>query len=300
MNKNQMIGRSVALCAAIFFGVNTTFSRLAYDTGTTPISLTFYRFLMSSLVMAALILLLRKSWKISPTPLVFTLSVLGMFATSVGHLGAVKFIPVSLSAIIFYTFPLQVVAYKRLVNRQAITRFEMFAFVLAFIGIGIALGPEFHQMNPVGLAMAYLGSLGATVFIIAYEHFPDDSDSYVGTFWIMLCSFVLAIVALQTGFELVPPGEPVGWVYLVLITVCSLTAFVLTLQAIQRVGGAILALFLNFEPVIILMLAWLVIGETLTPGRVSGIVLVIAALFISNINGATITNNSEARANSEV
>jgi hypothetical protein len=39
MNKNQIVGRAIALSTAIFYGFNTTLSRLAYDTGTTPESI---------------------------------------------------------------------------------------------------------------------------------------------------------------------------------------------------------------------------------------------------------------------
>lgn len=282
MNKNQIVGRGIALSAAIFYGLNTTLSRLAYDTGTTPVSLTLYRFLMSTVLMIALVLLLRKSWKLQVAPLVFACCVCGMFATSIGHLGAVNYIPVSLSAIIFYTFPLQVVAYKRLAHREPVSRNEMAAFGLAFLGIGIALGPDFHDFDATGITLAFFGSFGATLFILSYERFPQATDSYVGTMWIMVASVVLALLALQFGFDLVPPRESIGWVYLVTITVASVIAFILTLQAISRIGGAIFALFLNFEPVIILLLAWIVIGEELSVGRICGISLIVFALFLSH------------------
>ncbi len=119
MNKNQMVGRVIALGAAIFCGFNTTLSRLACDTGTTPVSLTLYRFLMSAAVMILLLLVLRKSWKLEVAPGLFAICVVGMFATSIGHLGAVNYIPVSLAAIIFYCFALLVVAYKRIAQRTA-------------------------------------------------------------------------------------------------------------------------------------------------------------------------------------
>ncbi len=147
MNKNQIVGRAIALSAAIFYGFNTTLSRLAYDTGTTPVSLTIYRFLMSMLLMIVIVLILRKSWRIKVSPLVFGACVFGMVATSIGHLGAVNYIPVSLSAIIFYTFPLQVVAYKRIAQREPIARNELLAFGIAFIGIGTALGPDFQRLG---------------------------------------------------------------------------------------------------------------------------------------------------------
>jgi drug/metabolite transporter (DMT)-like permease len=282
MNKNQIVGRAMALSAAIFYGFNTTLSRLAYDTGTTPLSLTLYRFLMSAILMIAIVLVLRKSWKLPVTPMVFAICVIGMVATSIGHLGAVKYIPVSLSAIIFYTFPLLVVAYKRIAQREAVTRNELLAFIFAFIGIGVALGPDFHEFDPRGIALAFFGAIGATIFILSYERFPKQTDSYVGTMWIMIASVALALLVLQFGFDLVPPRESTGWVYLVAITATSVIAFVLTLQAITRIGGAIFALFLNFEPVIILLLAWIVIGEQLSNERISGIALIVFALFLSH------------------
>ena len=67
-----------------------------------------------------------------------------------------------------------------------------------------------------------------------------------------------------------------------MITAATVAAFVMTLQAISRIGGAIFALFLNFEPVIIMLLAWIVIGEQLSPERLAGIALIVFALFLSH------------------
>ena len=282
MNKNQIVGRSLALGAAIFYGVNTTLSRLAYDTGTTPLSLTIYRFLMATILMIAIVLVMRKSWRLSVKPLVFVSCIFGNFAISIGHLGAVNYIPVSLSAIIFYTFPLLVIGYKRFAQRQPVTGNELLAFLLAFIGIGVALGPNFHEFDLRGIALAFFGAIGATIFILSYEHFPKETDSYVGTMWIMIATATFALLSLPLGFDLVPPREATGWLYLMIITGASVIAFVLTLQAITRIGGAIFALFLNFEPVIILLLAWMVIGEELSNGRIFGIALIVSALFLSH------------------
>ncbi len=105
MSNPQFAGRVIALSAAIFYGFNTTLSRLAYDTGTTPVSLIVFRFLLTSVAMVVLVAILRKSWRMQVSPRVFLLCVAGMYITSIGYLGAVRYIPVSLAAIIFYTFP---------------------------------------------------------------------------------------------------------------------------------------------------------------------------------------------------
>ena len=272
----------MAFFAAIFYGVNTTLSRLSYDVGTTPVSLTMYRFLMAGVMMVLIVLVLRKSWKMSVSPWIFSLCVLGLYITSIGHLGAVQYIPVSMSAIIFYTFPLQIIAWKRLVNRQTVTRYELTGFILAFAGLAVALGPTFQQLDPVGLALAFSGSIGSALFILSYEKFPRGTDSYVDSMWITLGTIVLCIISLQFGFELTPPRENSGWFYMAAIAGCSIIAFVLSLRAIKKVGAAVFALFLNFEPVVILLLAWLVIGEDLTLARISGIAMVVMALIISH------------------
>ena len=282
MNKDQLAGRAIAVAAALFYGFNTTLSRLAYDTGTTPVSLTIYRFLMTSSALIIIVLLLRKSWKMRVSPLLFIVCVIGLYVTSIGHLGAVNYIPVSLSAIIFYTFPLQIIAWKRFANRQPVSHYELLGFILAFAGLVIALGPEFHQMDITGLLLALSGSFGATLFILSYEKFPKDTDSYVGSMWLNLATLVLCFISLQFGFELVPPKVQEGWYFLVAIMVFSVASFTLSLQAIKKIGGSIFALILNLEPVVILLLAWLVIGETLTIARITGIAMVVLALVVSH------------------
>ena len=282
MHNDQIAGRLIAFAAAIFYGFNTTLSRLAYDTGTTPVSLTVYRFLMTSAALVLLVLILRKSWRIQVSPWLFLICVIGLYVTSIGHLGAVNYISVSLSAIIFYTFPLQVIAWKRLVNRQAVNLLELLGFILAFVGLVIALGPEFHETDIRGLLLALSGSFGATLFIVSYERFPKNTDSYVGSMWLNIATLVLCVISLQFGFDLVPPTEQIGWVYLIAIMAFSVTSFTLSLQAIKKIGGSIFALILNFEPVVILILAWVVIGEDLSLTRISGIALVVTALFVSH------------------
>ena len=246
--------------------------------------------------MLVLVAILRKSWRLQVSPPIFILCVAGMYITSIGHLGAVRYIPVSLAAIIFYTFPLFVIAWKRLVGKQPVTVYELTGFVLAFAGLAIALGPEFHQMDVTGLLLAFSGSLGATLFILSYERFPKDTDSWVGSLWINLGTLVLCALSLLFGFELVPPSESIGWVYLTAIMVFSLVSFVLSLQAIRKVGASVFALFLNFEPVIILLLAWIVIGEDLSTTRISGIGMVVVALVISHwrAKSAVIYKNRES------
>jgi threonine/homoserine efflux transporter RhtA len=50
----------------------------------------------------------------------------------------------------------------------------------------------------------------------------------------------------------------------------------------QIVGAKIFDLFLNFEPVIIILLAWIVIGKDLSIEHIAGIALFVFALLLSH------------------
>ena len=277
------MGKIFALLAALAYGATTTLSRLAYDTGTTPISLTFYRYGMITVIMLGVMVVLRKPWRADIPPRLFVGCVLGWYAISLGHLGAVRYIPVSLAAIVFYTYPLQVIAYRRWINNAPVTKFEASGFVLAFVGLVIALGPEFHQVDWRGLVMALSGAVGALVFLICYEAIPAETDAYAATMWITLGTLVLCLLSVGVGFEIVPPEQPVGWVYLWAIAALTVLAFIFMLFAIKKMGASLTALYLNLEPVVILLVAWFVLNEQLSFGRLLGVFLVVASLLISRL-----------------
>ena len=280
------MGKLLALFAALSYGANTTLSRLAYDTGTNPVSLTIYRYAMITAIFIGVMLVMRRTWRLRVSPRLYLGCVLGMYAISIGHLGAVNYIPVSLSAIIFYTYPLQVIAYRRWVSRQPTTWPEALGFVLAFTGLIIALGPEFHQMDWRGLVLAFIGAIGALVFLICYESFPDDTDPYAASAWIAFGTFGFCLLTMLAGIRLTPPIMEIGWVYLWIISALTVLAILLTVFAIKLIGAKGTALFLNIEPVIILGLAWIVLNESLSLGRLLGVVLVVVSLIISQIPSA--------------
>ena len=242
---------------------------------------------MVGIIMIAIMLILRKSWRLRVSPWLFCGCVLGMYTISIGHLGAVKYIPVSLAAIIFYTYPLQVIAYRRWISRKSVSWLEAAGFLLAFIGLVIALGPEFHTVDWRGMAMAFVGSIGALVFFICYESFPREIEIFATTTWVSLGTLVLCGFTLLLGVELTPPAESIGWTYLWCIAGLTVVAFLFVVLAIPRIGAAGTALFLNLEPVIILLLAWFVLNEHLSIARLVGVFLVVTSLLISQVQSKT-------------
>ena len=288
------MGKLFALLAAMGYGANTTLSRLTYDTGTDPVSLTIYRYAMIAALFAVIVVVTRKSMRVGMKWRYYLGCVFGMFAISLGHLGAVNYIPVSLAAIVFYTYPLQVIAYRRWINNQPTSWPEGAGFILAFIGLVIALGPDFHHLDWRGIVLAVFGSFGAFVFMISYEAFPDDADPYVCSALIAFGTFGLCCGILLTGIELTPPSQSVGWMYLWANAGLTVLALIFTVLAISRIGAKGTSLFLNIEPILILILAWIVLSESLTVARWAGALLVVASLLLGQMRGQKRTPQNKA------
>ena len=105
----QRIGFSFVAVAAIGFGVSPTYAKLAYQGGAEPLTLVAARFTLCVLAMFIIAGLRRSSIRIQHR-LLYVPLVMGALLTwnAAGYLSAVKEIPVSLAAALFYTFPLQI------------------------------------------------------------------------------------------------------------------------------------------------------------------------------------------------
>lgn len=57
-------------------------------------------------------------------------------------------------------------------------------------------------------------------------------------------------------------------------------------QGIQKIGPMKAGVFINFVPVSALILAFFILGETVTPWILTGAVLVISGVFLTNLSGA--------------
>jgi drug/metabolite transporter (DMT)-like permease len=88
------------------------------------------------------------------------------------------------------------------------------------------------------------------------------------------------IVPMMSG-NLVMPTASAGTIALGLATLFYLVAILSQFEALARLPAARAAFLLNLEPVVSILLASLVLNETLSLIQVSGVVLVIAVVILS-------------------
>ena len=92
---------------------------------------------------------------------------------------------------------------------------------------------------------------------------------------------VVAVVTLAggtvtNGFAL--PADGAGWIALALLTVFYGTAMTAMFVLLPRLGAVNNAAVFNFEPIAVLGLAWLILGQAVAPLQIVGAFIVVGAI----------------------
>lgn len=273
------IGTGVVILGATTFGLVTTQSRLAYDGGSNTLTVVLVRATAFTLLFGAFLLFRGQRARLTWSGFIATLWMAALLLVmSAGYLGAVAYIPVSLAALIFYTFPFYVAILASLTGREPMTRIKAAALVVAFAGLALALGPSFDVLNWRGIVCGVAGALGMGITVTFGGAVMRQHDALV----VNTCTNAWAALGLGAymvatgGFVL--PATSLGWFGIVGATLCYLVAFSTWLLSLRLVDPIRVAILFNIEPVVTITAAWLVLGERLGPLQLLGGAIVIAAI----------------------
>ena len=276
-------GLVIVTLTALLVSLSSIFSQFAYDAGANPQTMIFFRFLL----FCTLFLLIRPK---SDSPVSFDKSkrvfavLAGCFFTlgSGSLLASIYFLPVSLAVVIFYTYPILTMVGEKFIDRQSPDPMEVGCFLLAFIGLILALNIQIDKaISPIGIAFGITAALGmSTSYLISDRKLkgipPQQSTFYLATTGLVLIS--LFIVATQSF----SPGETnfLNLLFIFLASISFACAFFLMFKGINLIGAVNTAMILNLEPIFTIALAFLILKESLSNVQLSGAACVLLAIVI--------------------
>ncbi|WP_372426850.1 DMT family transporter [Salinarimonas chemoclinalis] len=285
-------GALIALAAASFYGSNIVIARLAGDAGISGVSLVFWRTLVVVVGVVAFAVLTRRSVAVGRGrwPLMTTL-VVSSIAIAVCYISAIAFVPVTVAAVIFYTFPVLIVLASPLVEGRRVGAPLLLVALVAFGGVACVVGPAFAGIDWRGVALAGVASVGAATQFFAGVKARDISLT-TKVFWMNALTLPASLVIALSFGVMNPPGElMLAPVVVGLAVVTFVAAFTLQFVALGRAGAVATGLSFCIEPVVAAFGAALLVGERLSGVQILGVALVVAA-----IAGNTLMENRRAAA----
>ena len=280
-------GFALAAAVALSFAGNTAAARLAFDGGTTPLTMNAAR-LATACILLFIVLKAagiptalprrtrRIAWALGPLMCLYQFSLLSALET----------IPLALAILIFYTFPIMTSLYSWATGRERPTLLGVSAVFVAFGGLALALDVRGNSLHPTGVLLAFLGALGLTVMLQFNHRLVGAGDSRPVTLNMAASATVTAIlIALLTG-DVAAPASATGWTAFTVSTLMFSFAIIFMFVAMTMIGPVRMALTMNLEPVASMLLGVFLLGQAMTPIQVAGGALVIAAVLMVRLQPA--------------
>jgi len=185
----------------------------------------------------------------------------------------------SLAALMIAVTPIWVAAIEAVIDRRAPSALLVGALLVGFAGIGLLTAPVLRD-GVRGDLFSVLALLGATISwglgTVLQSRRPVKLSPRVSSGYQMLAGAVgFAIMARVLGEPLPTPTPEawLAWVYLALVG--SVLAFTSYVSVLQLLPTSVVMTYSYVNPVIAVILGWLILGEPITIWTVSGSALVL-------------------------
>jgi len=275
-----VFGVIFALVAGILFGLIGPTTKIAYNAGASvPIAI-FLRYAVATIIILPFLPYQKNLFDVFKKNLKYFISIsVGSIFLTLGLLTSVKFIEVSLTILIFCLYPIYVLIYSIIVDKEKILLSVKILFLITFIGIIMVLGPSFKVINLLGITLAIVASFGATSMIIINQKMSSNGISPIPiNIFINMFNVIFFFIVLKIFFSL-DFDFPINIFLLILIpSICYSFALLSQLIAIPKIGQSYTALFLYLEPVVGVLGAVFLLNENLQIYQIVGAVIVILSL----------------------
>jgi drug/metabolite transporter (DMT)-like permease len=282
-------GTVLCIGSAAGFGAMAVLGKLAYENGATVGTLLAVRFALAAAIFWVLVFgargataeVRRLGGRDIGTAL--ALGAAGYAAQAGCFFTALERIDASLLSLLLYTFPAMVAVAAIVLGREHADPARLGALVLASIGLVLVLASaKPGALDPLGAALALGAALIYTTYILVSQGIAGRLSPTVLS--ALVCTG--AAVSLAAGSAALGELRPAevtaaGWGWLAGIALVSTVAAVsLFFAGLKRVGPTTASILSTVEPVVTVVLAFVVFGELLGALQMLGGALVVGAVLV--------------------
>tara|TARA_Y100000741_G_scaffold22707_1_gene16521 strand:+ start:279 stop:1157 length:879 start_codon:yes stop_codon:yes gene_type:complete len=278
-----IFGVIFALVAGILFGLIGPTTKIAYNFGASASLAILFRYVVATIFILPFIPFQKNLLKTYQKNIIsFLLISLGSILLTSGLLISFNYINVSLAVLIFCLYPIYVLIYSVLVDKEEINIIVKFLFFSTFIGIFLVLGPSLRIVNLIGIIFAVIASIGATSMIIINQKMSRKGIQPIPiNIFINIINTIFFFLIIKVFFSLNISYDFNIYLFIFIPSACYCLAFLSQLYAIPRIGQSNTALFLYLEPVVGVLGAVYFLDEILTFSQLVGAVVVILSLLLA-------------------
>jgi drug/metabolite transporter (DMT)-like permease len=278
-------GLLAAVTAAHLWAISGVFAKVLMTETLAPSRLVFYRSILSTLVLAAILLwrdraLPRLRWK--ELPFFLAMGIGGLALTQFAYYAAIRSLSVGIAILLQYLAPLWMLLFERFWLKIPLRRASLAALLLAIAGcamVSIDTGAT-RRWGNAGILLALGAGLCFASYTLMTRHALKSHSDLTVLFYGFLFSALLWGANPGSWQPLVALGPiPIGMI-LYVATFGTLLPFLLYARAVKHLSASHTGIIATLEPVVAGAIAWVFLDEALTGSQVVGGCCVLLAVVI--------------------
>ncbi|MBX2933268.1 MAG: DMT family transporter [Ferruginibacter sp.] len=291
--KIYITGSLITFAGAILFSTKAIFVKLAFAaTHTDAITLLALRMVFALPFYLAIaffyssrdtnVKFTNRQWII-----VIAMGLTGYYLSSLFDFMGLQFISAGLERLILFLYPTFAVLLNAAVFKHKISRMQMLALVLTYIGIGIAFYGELKldASNPdflLGSFLIFLCALTFSVYLVGSGKLIPMVGATKFTAYAMTAASVGVISHYFLSGNKLHHFEPTLLQYGVLLAIIAtvIPTFLIS-NGLKKIGSNNVAIISSIGPVSTILQAHFILGEPLTATQIGGTFLVIAGVLLT-------------------
>lgn len=279
------LGVAIMVIAAACFATNHVAARIAFDHGTSVATAVTVRAAVTALFLLVLMRLQGVQISLQRGTLA-RLALVGLLVAVQSYClsSAVAIIPAALALLVFQICPMLFVLLSWATGKESLRPAVLLAIPVALAGLVLALDIRFDQLAErwadigAGVSWAFGAALSYAIVLFANAHWVKGVDGRLRTFVMTGVTATVVLIAAGAAGVHALPADPIGWIGLSVLSVFYCIAMTTLFLTLPRLHGSSGTVALNFEPIAVLGIAWVVLDQSVNPLQIAGAFLVVAAI----------------------
>ena len=287
---NNTIGVITALTAVFLFSSKAILIKLVYKYNVDTVNLLLLRMVFAlPFYTAVLFFKKQKEQKKIPLkfwPLLIGLGMIGYYVASFFDFYGLKYLSASLERIILFVYPTLVVIIGAVVLKTKITRVQLIAILITYIGVLITFGSEL-QVNDspnlyLGAGLIFMGALTYACYLVGSGWMiPQIGVQRFTSLAMIVACFSVIIHYLLVGKTSVFHYPLEIYIYALTMGIfCTVLPSYMVSYAIQKLGASKFSIIGSIGPVFTILLAVIFLGESITWVQMIGVAIVIVGVAV--------------------
>ena len=222
---------------------------------------------------------------------IFFLGFMGYFFSSYLDFLGLQYISVGLERIILYLTPTIVLLISYFVLNKSISRLQWYALLVGYVGVIVVFiqdASSTGSMALLGMLLVFASACSYAIYMIGSGEMVRRVGSVRLVVYASSASALLSVIQIliydpAAVFVQVPQ---IYWLSLINASLCTVIPMLLIMVAINRIGSPLVAQAGILGPVSTLLMGWIVLSEPITWIQISGMSLVIGAMWLLVRNDA--------------